>query len=374
MVEALDASPSKGSPTSWKWYGCGLLALLFLLLSEGVELFSVKRATRAPSKRIAFVVLTDPRENHEENVIPMLAHVESKYGWTGHPYYIFIDKELPTEAVMNATRDATNGKAQWHLIDESVGWGKPDWINSDVLNLAVPEQYHHFFPVGYHNMCRFFGGFAYSHPALASYDYFWRLDSNVRYLCAPPYDPAQYVADNDLDYGFIHAEPDAVVTLDGFGDMLKRFLAQDSTARLIHPQSNYKRWLFNEQDEYTFASVYNNFEIVSRRFFESEAYQTWFRFVDRNSTGIYSRRYGDAPIRTAGLSMFVDPKKVAWFGRQIGYEHEWMLAVPEEPWKSMYCDELPSMQFKLPANSHLEWFGDETKNEPEFDARWLFNR
>ena len=50
-------------------------------------------------------------------------------------------------------------------------------------------------------MCRFFGGFAYSHPALASYDYFWRLDSNVRYLCAPPYDPAQYVADNDLDYG-----------------------------------------------------------------------------------------------------------------------------------------------------------------------------
>jgi hypothetical protein len=48
-------------------------------------------------------------------------------GWTGHPYYIFIDKELPTEAVMNATRDATNGKAQWHLIDESVGWGKPDW-------------------------------------------------------------------------------------------------------------------------------------------------------------------------------------------------------------------------------------------------------
>lgn len=176
--------------------------------------------------------------------------------------------------------------------------------------------------------------------------------------------------------------------------MLKRFLAQDSTARLIHPQSNYKRWLFSAQDEYTFASVYNNFEIVSRRFFESEAYQTWFRFVDRNSTGIYSRRYGDAPIRTAGLSMFVDPKKVAWFGRQIGCEcgdgspprcsradivprpdeHEWMLAVPEEPWKSMYCDELPSMQFKLPANSHLEWFGDETKNEPEFDARWLFNR
>lgn len=120
--------------------------------------------------------------------------------------------------------------------------------------------------------------------------------------------------------GFIHAEPDAIVTLEGFGDVLKRFLEQPSTAALIHPESNYRRWLLNDAGEYTFNSVYNNFEIVSRRFFESDAYQTWFRFVDRNSTGIYSRRYGDAPIRTAGLSMFLDPKKVAWFGRQIGCE------------------------------------------------------
>lgn len=33
-------------------------------------------------QRAAFVVLTDPRERHEENVIPMLTHVEQKYGWS----------------------------------------------------------------------------------------------------------------------------------------------------------------------------------------------------------------------------------------------------------------------------------------------------
>ena len=47
----------------------------------------------------------------------------------------------------------------------------------------------------------FYGGFAYSHPALRDFDYFWRLDSNVRYLCVPPFDPAAFVAENDLDYG-----------------------------------------------------------------------------------------------------------------------------------------------------------------------------
>jgi len=58
--------------------------------------------------------------------------------------------------------------------------------------------------------------------------------------------------------GFIHAEPDAVVTLDGFGDMLKSFLALDTTQAMLHPKSNYKRWLFDWADNYSFASVYNN--------------------------------------------------------------------------------------------------------------------
>ena len=50
-----------------------------------------------------------------------------------------------------------------------------------------------------------------------------------------------------------------MVTLDGFGEVLTRFLAQESTQRLLHPNSNYKKWLFNDNNEYTYASVYNNF-------------------------------------------------------------------------------------------------------------------
>ena len=49
------------------------------------------------------------------------------------------------------------------------------------------------------------------------------------------------------------------MTLEGFGDMLKRFLAEDPAATLIHPQSNYQHWLFNANGNYTFASIYNNF-------------------------------------------------------------------------------------------------------------------
>lgn len=55
-------------------------------------------------------------------------------------------------------------------------------------------------------------------------------------------------------------------------------------------------------------------------------------------------------------------------------EHEWMLAVPEEPWKSLYCDELPPWDFKLPANSHMDFWGDGPIIEPSFEPRWLDDR
>ena len=54
----------------WIWI-FGLLGLFWVLY---------RRASTPVKQRVAFVVLTDPRERHEENVIPMLAHVEQKYG------------------------------------------------------------------------------------------------------------------------------------------------------------------------------------------------------------------------------------------------------------------------------------------------------
>lgn len=59
--------------------------------------------------------------------------------------------------------------------------------------------------------------------------------------------------------GFIHAEPDAVVTLEGFGTVLNRYLALDSTQKYLHPQANFKRWLFNADGTYSLHAFYNNF-------------------------------------------------------------------------------------------------------------------
>lgn len=65
-----------------RWVWIPLVAVLVLLwhgYTTGVTR-RFKISSPAKKQRIAFVVLTDPHEDHEHNVIPMLAHVEAKYG------------------------------------------------------------------------------------------------------------------------------------------------------------------------------------------------------------------------------------------------------------------------------------------------------
>lgn len=53
--------------------------------------------------------------------------------------------------------------------------------------------------------------------------------------------------------------------------------------------------------------------------------------------------------------------------------HEWIVTIPEQPWSSLYCDEMPSMEFKVPGNDHKFYHGDRSPIEPEFQAHWLFD-
>ena len=70
MGNTTEPAGSHGRRRLWPLF-LGFLGLLWFLYSP---------ASTVKKQQVAFVVLTDPRERHEENVIPMLAHVEAKYG------------------------------------------------------------------------------------------------------------------------------------------------------------------------------------------------------------------------------------------------------------------------------------------------------
>lgn len=57
--------------------------------------------------------------------------------------------------------------------------------------------------VSYRNMCRFNSGFFYRHPLLADYDYYWRVEPDVKFFCDVAYDPFLTMKDNGYKCAYL---------------------------------------------------------------------------------------------------------------------------------------------------------------------------
>lgn len=99
-------------------------------------------------------------------------------------------------------------------------------------------------------------------------------------------------------------------------------------AWLLHTQeelgsSHVPKGMEKDQDEnievYNNCQFYSNFEIGSLNFFRGPKHQAFFNHLDQ-AGGFYYERYGDAPVHTLSVSMFL-PKANIWFFRDIGYAH-----------------------------------------------------
>ena len=80
LYEKIARRDSARAKRRWLFSLAGLCSATFLFWLFHRNAATSSSEAAVPKQKIAFVVLTDPRENHEENVIPMLRHVEQKYG------------------------------------------------------------------------------------------------------------------------------------------------------------------------------------------------------------------------------------------------------------------------------------------------------
>lgn len=89
----------------------------------------------------------------------------------------------------------------------------------------------------------------------------------------------------------------------------------------IHPEADLD-WLLDPHNsgDYNNCQFFSNFEIGSLNYFRSEANEKYFGWLDRGG-GFYYERFGDAPIHTLSVAMFV-PRSEIWFFRDIGYQHD----------------------------------------------------
>jgi mannosyltransferase len=125
------------------------------------------------------------------------------------------------------------------------------------------------------------------------------------------------MSDNSKTYGFTINIYDDPHTLPSLWPETLKFLA-DYPEYLSHRNSLY--WLTDSSQRpdvnmkangYSTCHFWSNFEIGDLEFWRGEAYEAFFKHLDRTH-GFFYERWGDAPVHSIALGLFMDASKIHW--------------------------------------------------------------
>ncbi|KAL1995669.1 hypothetical protein VTN49DRAFT_1856 [Thermomyces lanuginosus] len=296
------------------------------------------------------------RNEELDGIIQSMRELERSFNSKFNYSWIFFNNEPFTDEFKRRTRKETNGECHYELIPPE-HWNVPDWIDHNKLEESLHEmraqgvQYAD--KLSYHQMCRWNSGFFYKHPALKGIKYYWRVEPDVKFYCDIDYDVFKFMEEYNKTYGFtinVYDDPKSVRSLwpvtQSFLDANPQYLSRDNSLLWLTDRKR-RPGRYDEANGYSTCHFWSNFEIGDLDFWRSEAYEQFFEHLDRTG-GFFYERWGDAPVHSVALGLFLDNEKIHWF-RDIGYEHP--------PY--INCPNLPSCQACQPNLFTHSWFNYE---------------
>lgn len=141
----------------------------------------------------------------------------------------------------------------------------------------------------------------------------------MHFYCDIDYDVFRFMRDNKMKYGFNMNILDDARSFPSLWSRTRSFI--NAHPELIHPEADLD-WLLDAHNsgDYNNCQFFSNFEVGDLNWFRGQANEKYFDWLDRGG-GFYYERFGDAPIHTLSVAMFV-PKSEIWYFRDIGYQHD----------------------------------------------------
>ncbi|KAI0193097.1 glycolipid 2-alpha-mannosyltransferase-domain-containing protein [Astrocystis sublimbata] len=274
--------------------------------------------------KAAFIALV--RNSEVEEMVYSMVQLEARFNSRPthrYEWVFFNDEDFSDEFILGVT-NATGSRCFFEVIPQK-HWSVPSWI--DTTRFDVGRQFMGSIGVGkawlqsYHHMCRWNAGLFALEERLAQYEFFWRVEPGVEFSCDINYDVFRFMRDNDMAYGFNMAILDDARSFPSLWDRTKAFIKENKD--MIHEDADYDCHDNAGKDldhlEYNNCQFYSNFEVGSLAFFRSKEHRAYFEHLDKTG-GFYYERFGDAPIHTLSVSLFL-PKRRIWYFRDIGYAH-----------------------------------------------------
>lgn len=156
-----------------------------------------------PRANAVFVVLA--RNKELDGVVQSIRSIERHFNrWFHYPYVFLNDGEF-NSTFKQTVQNYTSASVEFGKVDENL-WGFPDWVDPDVAKEGIAKQGDDAIMYGglesYHHMCRFYSGKFYKHKLLQKYDWYWRLEPEIKYFCDITYDPFIHMERANKTYGF----------------------------------------------------------------------------------------------------------------------------------------------------------------------------
>jgi len=164
------------------------------------------------------------------------------------------------------------------------------------------------YDVGYRHMCRFHAKTVYEQPILTGLEFAWRLDHDSFITREIGYDVFALMREKQMIYGFVKVFRELAKWTTGLWDAANEYINVAAVKTEF-----YSKWPRN-------TMYYNNFEISRLSLWLSDDYQRFINYIDRLG-GIYYHRWGDAPIKSIAVAMFV-PRHQTHHFKDIGYRHQ----------------------------------------------------
>lgn len=268
--------------------------------------------------RATFVTLA--RNSDLNSILGSIRQVEDRFNNKFHYDWVFLNDAEFSEEFKEATSAVVSGETKYGLIPQE-HWSYPDWIDKEKAAMTRETMREKKIIYGdsesYRHMCRYESGFFWRHELMMQYDYYWRVEPDIKIFCDIDYDIFDWMQKNDKEYAFTISLPEYKETIETLWDNVKIFMKENPQ---YIAKDNLLDWISDDKGQtYNGCHFWSNFEVASLKLWRSEAYQKFFEQLDK-AGGFFYERWGDAPVHSIAAALLLQKDKIHFFD-DLGYYH-----------------------------------------------------
>lgn len=281
---------------------------------------TAEKAVANPGDKIKATFVSLARNSDLKALSDSIRQVEDRFNSKFHYDWVFLNDDEFSDEFKRVTSALVSGTTKYGLIPKE-HWSYPDWIDKEKAALAREEMVAKKVIYGgsesYRHMCRYESGFFWRHELMNDYEYYWRVEPDIKIYCDIDYDIFKWMKDNNKKYSFTISLPEYKETILTLWETTKNFISNNPQ---YLAEDNLLDWISDDKGEtYNGCHFWSNFEIAALEVWRSDAYRNYFEHLDK-AGGFFYERWGDAPVHSIGAALFL-PKDQVHFFEDVGYYH-----------------------------------------------------